>query len=194
MSGPVLEEIALEEALVLALTQISSYFEDALTTLARPGIRTPVPDSQNYYLGISIAQVERIMTNANVAVFAFPASPPDEIEPNSGSSTTSQVRQIVYVQILVAYRLGMYEPNTELFGKKLSTSDHMSLRGFRYNAAINRIMRTKMLNGAGIIGIDGSDILPGETRLTEEGEPLIGFASTLWGFEQIVTRTQGCQE
>jgi hypothetical protein len=193
MSGPVLEEIALEEALVLALTQISSYFEDALTTLARPGIRTPVPDPQNYYLGISIAQVERIMTNANVAVFAFPASPPDEIEPNSGASTTSQVLQIVYVQILVAYRLGLYE-SIELFGKKLAASDVMSLRGFRYNAAINRIMRTKMLNGAGIIGIDGSDILPGETRLTEEGEPLIGFASTLWGFKQIVTRTQGCQE
>ena len=48
MSGPVLEEIALEEALVLALTQISSYFEAALTTLARPGIRTPVADAQNY--------------------------------------------------------------------------------------------------------------------------------------------------
>lgn len=200
MSTPLPEPIALEALLYRALNKLRTHFSTELATVnaaatsaSLPTVPTPVPDASNYYLGIGIAQVEKILTNANVAVFVFPAAPSEDLEILSGSTPTEEFVNVGQsIQVLIAYRIAMSEP-TIAFGKTMSSWDIMATRGMRYNAAVTRIFRTKMVGGAGITIIDGSDSLPGDTRLSEDGDPIIGYASTVWNFDQYVKRPMGCE-
>lgn len=199
MSVP--EQIAQEALLVRVLTKLSKHFSTALATIntqaataGLPTVPTPAPASTSYYIGIDIAQVERILSNSTVAVFVFPAAPPEDIEVFSGETPeVGFVNVSQAFQVLVAYRVAMYEPQPS-WGKTQSQWDVMTQRGLRYNAAVTDIIRKKLRGGAGVQEIFGSDSLPGETRLTEDGEPLIGYASTVWSIDQYVQRPYGCEE
>lgn len=200
-TSPVSEGIALEAVMHRALALLSANLTTALASVATqasahglPAISTPAPRAESYYMGIGIEQVEKILSNASVAVFVFPAAPSDDLEVfSSGSPSEQYVNVAQAIQVLVAYRLGMYEPE-EMFGKTGTVWDVMATRGLRYNAAVLNIFRSKLVGGSGIVTIDGSDSLPGDTRLSEDGDPIIGYASTVWSLDQYVLRPVGCEE
>ena len=191
MTEPVAENLAVELALVRLLDKLQSELATDLATVKPADLKLPAPTAQDYHLGISRPQIERVTTNSDVAIFVWQPQPSSFLDSESATPGAYTARQLTYAQILVAYKARPQETYT-LFQKDQGAHDIMARRGYRYLAAITSVIRSHLKGGAGIIHLEKFSDFAGAVRLTADGDPMIGYASALWGFHQAVTVTVDC--
>lgn len=183
------EALAVYSALERVTEQMQAYYPTWLANRAVAGVPLPAPSNQDYYSALSRPAIDQIMTNSAVAVFISQAKPSTFIEASTPiSSTPGQygTAQITYVEISVLYRLRNFEP-PPLWGKTATTHDIVSLRGLLYAGATMDVVRRLAPGGGVITSVYSKESdFAGAVRFSPDGEPIIGAATTVWGFRQDI--------
>jgi hypothetical protein len=188
---PVAEEISIDLALTRVLTQLSAYLPTELAVVSLVGLPLPAPDSSAYFYGIGERAIDVLFANSSVAVLVFQDAPSTIEMEASNTPALYVMEQNASISVVVAFKMTQYTPFAR-FGKTVTDSDIMAMRAARYNAAVSRVMRTRIMGDAGIINVNKTNDAFGD--YDTESDVVASNAFSTWEITQAVLVPVGCEE
>lgn len=108
-----------------------------------PGL--PLPEPTAFRLALSPEAMEEAIQNHSVVAFIFQSAESETTSKNSGSALNAEQVQSTFIEVRIAYQMGLQAPYTpETWGTQLTSQDILARRGYYYVAGVIDTVHRKL--------------------------------------------------